>query len=73
MKDPRGGNFDLYLINRDGTGLQQITFDKGFDGFPMFTNDGKKLIWGSNRHGAKEGDTNVFIADWVDTVSASNN
>lgn len=73
MKDPRGGNFDLYLINRDGTGLQQITFDPGFDGFAMFTNDGKKLIWGSNRHGAKEGDTNVFTADWVDTASSSNN
>jgi len=73
MKDPRGGNFDLYLINRDGTGLQQITFDQGFDGFPMFTNDGKKLIWGSNRHGAKEGDTNVFTADWVDTGSSNDN
>lgn len=63
--NPRSPNFDLYLINRDGTGLQQITFDEGFDGFPMFTNDGKKLIWGSNRNAAKEGDTNVFIADWV--------
>jgi Tol biopolymer transport system component len=70
--DPRSPNFDLYLINRDGTGLQQITFDDGFDGFPMFTNDGKKLIWGSNRHAAKPGETNVFIADWVDTGSSSN-
>ena len=37
MKNPRGGNFDLYLINRDGTGLTQITFDENFDGFPMFS------------------------------------
>lgn len=65
VKDPKGGNFDLYLINRDGSGLEQVTFDDHFDGFPMFSNDGKKLVWASNRHGAKEGDTNIFIADWI--------
>jgi Tol biopolymer transport system component len=70
--NPRSPNFDLYLVNRDGTGLQQITFDEGFDGFPMFTNDGKHLIWGSNRHGKTEGETNVFIADWVDSGSSGN-
>jgi Tol biopolymer transport system component len=69
--NPRSPNFDLYLMNRDGTGLQQITFDEGFDGFPMFTNDGKHLIWGSNRHGKTEGETNVFIADWVDAGSSN--
>ena len=69
--NPRSPNFDLYLINRDGTGLQQVTFDEGFDGFPMFTQDGKKLIWASNRHGKTEGETNVFIADWVDTSSSN--
>jgi hypothetical protein len=37
----------------------------------MFTNDGKKLIWGSNRHGSNAENTNVFIADWVDTTSSS--
>jgi TolB protein len=63
--NPRSPNFDLYLVNRDGTGLQQITFDEGFDGFPMFTNDGKQLVWGSNRHSKTEGETNVFIADWI--------
>jgi Tol biopolymer transport system component len=68
--NPRSPNFDLYLINRDGTGLQQITFDEGFDGFPMFTNDGKKMVWGSNRNAKTEGETNVFIADWVETGSS---
>ena len=70
--NPRSPNFDLYLMNRDGSGLQQITFDEGFDGFPMFSNDGKRLIWGSNRNAKKEGDTNVFVADWVETGSSSN-
>jgi TolB protein len=63
--DPRGRNFDLYLINVDGTGLEQVTFNDTFDGFPMFSPDGTKMVFASNRFAAKEGDTNVFIADWV--------
>ena len=31
----------------------------------MFTTDGKKLIWASNRNGKIETETNLFIADWV--------
>lgn len=62
--DPR--NFDLYIINLDGTGLERVTWFNEFDGFPMFTRDGKTLVFCSNRNNARSGDTNVFIADWVD-------
>jgi TolB protein len=65
--NPRGRNFDVYLVNVDGTGLEQVTFNDTFDGFPMFSPDGTKLVFASNRFAAKEGDTNVFIADWVAT------
>jgi len=61
-----GRDFDLYIINIDGTGLEQITFNDTFDGFPMFTKDGKKLVFASNRFNKKIGDTNIFIADWID-------
>jgi Tol biopolymer transport system component len=63
-KNPRGNNFDLFMVNADGTGGEQITFFDGFDGFPMFSPDGTKLVFGSNRNQAKEGDTNVFMAEW---------
>jgi TolB protein len=66
MADPKGRNFDLWMINTDGTGLEQITFYEQFDGFPVFTADGKKLVFCSNRFNAKPGDTNVFVCDWVD-------
>ena len=65
FKNPRGPNFDLYLINVDGTGLEQVTFSETFDGFPMFSPDGTKLVFASNRNSTKETDTNLFIADWV--------
>lgn len=58
-------NFDLVLIDLDGTGIERVTFNETFDGFPMFSPDGKKLVFASNRNSAKPGDTNVFIADWV--------
>jgi TolB protein len=66
MNDPRGRNFDLYLINADGTGLEQVTNHGDFDGFPMFNRAGTKLVFGSNRGQAKPGETNIFIADWMD-------
>ncbi len=59
-------NFDLVLINLDGTDIERVTFNETFDGFPMFSPDGKKLVFASNRNSAKTGDTNVFIADWVE-------
>jgi len=43
-----------------------VTFNETFDGFPMFTHDGKKLVFSSNRFNQKKGDTNIFIADWID-------
>ena len=74
--DPRGGNFELYLVNIETLEIERVTYferkrpgqrrSDDFDGFPMFTRDGKKLVFCSNRHNDKPNETNVFVVDWVD-------
>ncbi|MEO8434238.1 MAG: hypothetical protein ABI596_05040 [Pyrinomonadaceae bacterium] len=66
LSDPKGRDFDLYKINVDGTGLERITYNDTFDGFPMFSPDGKQIVFASNRNAKSRGDTNIFIADWLD-------
>ena len=66
VADPKGRDFDLYMIKTDGTSLERITYNDTFDGFPMFSPDGKKLVFASNRNAKTRGDTNIFIADWVE-------
>jgi Tol biopolymer transport system component len=61
--------FDLWMIGTDGEALEQITFHPEFDGFPMFSPDGRHLVWASNRGNEIEGETNIFIAEWVDAPS----
>jgi len=52
------------LTMAGGDKLEQVTFNDTFDGFPMFSPDGTKLIFASNRHNDKPNETNLFIADW---------
>ncbi|UCG12925.1 MAG: PD40 domain-containing protein [Deltaproteobacteria bacterium] len=61
-----GHNFELYLIKVDRTGLERITFNNVFDSFPMFSPDGRKLVFASNRNPEKPRATDIFIADWVE-------
>ena len=74
--DPNGGNFELYLVNVETLESERVTYferkrpgqrrSDDFDAFPMFTRDGKKLVFCSNRYNDKPNETNVFVVDWVD-------
>ena len=57
--------FHLYLISDGGTGLERLTFTGRFNSFPMFSPDGKQLVWVSDRNATERGEFNIFLADWV--------
>lgn len=63
FEDPKGREFDIYMIGIDGKGLMRLTYSPEFDGFPMISRDGKKLVFASNRNGKVHGETNIFVAD----------
>jgi hypothetical protein len=67
--DQGGRIFDIFMIGTDGAGLEQITHSGTFDAFPMFSYDGKRLVFASNRNASRTPtrDTNIFVADWVET------
>jgi Tol biopolymer transport system component len=64
VADPTGRDFDLYLIEVDTREIERVTHFPGFDGFPMFSHDGKQLVFASNRNNKVRGEINVFMADW---------
>ena len=56
-------NFELYLV--DGSGRHQpvrVTTTDGFDGLPVFSPDGNRLCWTSNRNSQEV--SQLYLADW---------
>lgn len=64
LHKPGSFSFELYKIDIDGKNLERITFSGGFNAFPMFSKDGKKLIWTSNRGTKIRREFNIFVAEW---------
>ena len=63
-----GRTFAVYMVGVDGSGMQKITHSNTFEAFPMFSNDGTKLVFASNRRADRQPsrETNIFVADWVE-------
>ena len=53
------------MINIDSSQLIRLTNNKTFDSFPVFSKNGKKLTFSSNRDAKNPRNTNIFIADVV--------
>lgn len=47
----REGNWDIYVINIDGSNLRRITTDAADDGLPIWSPDGQAIAFVSNRGG----------------------
>lgn len=63
-ENPRGRDFNLYLVPLAGGEPAAVTTDPTFDGFPMFSPDGRWLAFSSNRGARARGETNLFLAEW---------
>ncbi len=48
------GEFDIYTIHPDGTGLKRLTDSEGNDSHPFWTPDGSRILWSSSRFGFKD-------------------
>jgi Tol biopolymer transport system component len=66
MDDPQHRNFEMYMVDVKTKEIERISYNPTFDGFPMFSHDGGKLVFASNRNNSRPHETNIFIADWVD-------
>lgn len=56
-------NYDLFMMTPEGEHLTRITFEKEFDGLPVFSPAGKRIMWTSKRGPLEE--AQVFIADFT--------
>ena len=57
-------NYDLYWMNLETGKKVRITYAPGADVLPVFSPDGKKLMWTSTRDGKQPG-AQLYIADFV--------
>ena len=56
-------NFEVFIVDTDGTKEPvRVTYTDRFDGLPVPSPDGRKLVWTSSRHGGDGGQ--LYIADW---------
>jgi len=55
-------NFELYLIDTEGQKTPvRVTWNKGFDGLPVFSPDGHRLAWTRT---SASGSSQIFFGDW---------
>ena len=60
-------NYEIALMNVDTGKSKRATFMWGADVLPVFSPDGKKIMWTSKRGKDKEGNlsSQLWIADWI--------
>jgi len=70
FESDRSGNFEIYIMDTDGSHIRQLTFDTAFDGTPAWSPDGKRITFASER----DNDPEIYImnADGSDQKRITN-
>ena len=55
-------NYEVYWLNVDTGASRRITFHDGFDGLPVISTDGKRMMWTSQR--GPDATSQIFLADF---------
>lgn len=66
----RDGNFEIYVMNIDGTGVARLTTHPGLDTRPAWSPDGGQIAYTSVRNGNYE--TYLMNADGTDPRNITN-
>jgi Tol biopolymer transport system component len=69
----RTGEFQIFVMNSDGTGVQQITHDRGGNVTPSWSPDGRMIAFASTEQ--RDGNAEVYVmnADGSDQRRLTNN
>ena len=59
-----GNNYEVFIVNADGSGLTNVTRNAAWDGPPSWSPDGRRLVFPSNRESTPTtSDYGVFVMD----------
>jgi len=58
-----GRNSEVFVMNRDGTAIRNLSGHPDFDGYPAFSPDGRWVVFASNRDGSTFTEFNLYLAD----------
>jgi TolB protein len=68
----RDGNYEIYVMNDDGTGVTRLTSDPNSDWCPVWSPDGTRIAFMSNRDDSR-GEIYVMNADGTGVTRLTNN
>lgn len=68
----RDGNMDVYVMDRDGSNVRNLTKDPGWDWFPVWSPDGKRIAFEARRAESDHFDLWIMASDGSQAVQMTN-